>query len=167
MNFLHRIHRHFWIKSICKLSFKTALGTNISFNDFMRAFKSDVANSPKKIISSCKKCNMFGKFWMEPSAHNFDKFSSRKTCFLVGQEVASPSLSVVSHKRNLLISVSLEWHPVCCIFAITYVNSVLFPCLFPLHNNWFGVLVNADNMSKMNPVFPMIFNIDTITYTDK
>jgi hypothetical protein len=39
---------------------------------------------------------------MAPSAHNFDKFSLEKnTCFSFGQEVAFPSLSVVSHKRNL------------------------------------------------------------------
>ncbi len=52
------------------------------------------------------------------------------------------------------------------LFAITYVNSVLFSCLFPLHNSWFGVLVNADNMLKMNLVFSMIFHTNTITYTD-
>ncbi len=44
-------------------------------------------------------------------------FHWKKTCFSFGQEVASPSLSVVSHKRNLLIYVSLEWHPVCCTFC--------------------------------------------------
>ncbi len=52
------------------------------------------------------------------------------------------------------------------LFAITNVNSVLFQYLFPLHNSCFGVFVNADNMSKMNPVFSMIFHTDTITYTD-
>ncbi len=75
---------------------------------------------PKKClysIYSCKKCNMFSKFWMAPLAHNFDKFSSEKTCFSFGQEVASSSLSVVSHKRNLSISISLEWRPVCCTFC--------------------------------------------------
>ncbi len=117
LNFLHRIHRHFWLELVPKLGGKTALGTNDSFNDFMRVNKSDVANSQKLSIYSCKKCNMYSKFWMAPSAHNFDKFSSEKTCFLFGQEVASPSLSVVSHKRNLLISVSLEWCPVCCTFC--------------------------------------------------
>jgi hypothetical protein len=35
-------------------------------------------------------------------------FHQKKTCFSFSQEVASPSLSVVSHKRNLLISISLE-----------------------------------------------------------
>ncbi len=50
LNFLRRIHSHFWIESIPKLGDKkTALGTNVSFNDFMRANKSDVANSPKNI----------------------------------------------------------------------------------------------------------------------
>ncbi len=44
-------------------------------------------------------------------------FHQKKTCFSFGQEVASPSLSVVSHKRNLLLSVSLEWRPVCCTFC--------------------------------------------------
>ncbi len=43
-------------------------------------------------------------------------FHQNKICFVFGQEVASPSLSVVSHKRNLLISVSLEWRPVRCNF---------------------------------------------------
>jgi hypothetical protein len=38
--------------------------------------------------------------------------------------------------------------------------------LFPLHNSCFCVLVNADNMSKMNPVFAMIFYTNTITFTD-
>jgi hypothetical protein len=75
LNFLHRIHRHFWIKSILKLGFKTALGTYDSFNDFMRVNNSDVANSQKIFISSVKKCNMLSKFWMAPSVHNFDKFS--------------------------------------------------------------------------------------------
>ncbi len=118
LNFLHRIHRQFWIKSIPKLGVKTALGTNDSFNDFMRANKSDVANSQKMFISSGKKCNMISKFWMAPLAHNFDEFFIRKkTCFSFGQEVAPPSLSVVSHKRNLLISISLEWRPVCCTFC--------------------------------------------------
>ena len=37
---------------------------------------------------------MFSKFWMAPLVHNFDKFSSEKTCFSFGQEVASPSLSL-------------------------------------------------------------------------
>ncbi len=117
LNFLHRIHRHFWIESIPKLSDRTALGTNVSFNDFMRANKSDVANSQKMLIPFGKKCNMFSKFWMAPSAHNFNKFSSEKNSFSFDQEVASLSLSVVSHKRNLLISVSLEWCPVCCTFC--------------------------------------------------
>ncbi len=44
-------------------------------------------------------------------------FHQKKACFSFGQEVASPSLSVVSHKRNLLISISLEWRPVCCTFC--------------------------------------------------
>ncbi len=79
--FLRRIHRHFWIESIPKLGDKTALGMNVSFNDFMRANKSAEANSQKMFISSGKKHNMFSKFWMAPLAHNFDKFSSEKTCF--------------------------------------------------------------------------------------
>ncbi len=79
----------------------------------MRVIKSDMANSPKMFISSGEKCNMFSKFWMAPSAHHFNKFSLEITCFSFGQEVASPSLPVVSHKRNLLIYISLEWHPVC------------------------------------------------------
>ncbi len=83
LNLLCRIHRHFWIKWISKLGFKTALGTNDSFNDFMRVNKSDVANSPKKIISYGKKCNIFSKFWMAPTAHNFDKFSSEKNMFFI------------------------------------------------------------------------------------
>ncbi len=113
----HKYHLalHFWW---------TALGTNDSFNDFMRVNKSDVANSQKKIISSGEKCNMFSKFWMAPLAHKFDNFSSEKNMFRFGKEVASPSLSVVSHKRNLLISVSLEWGPVCCTFC----NHLSEPC---------------------------------------
>ncbi len=83
-------------------------------------------------------------------------FHQNKTCFVFGQEVASPSLFVVSHKRNLLISVSLEC-PDRCTFCQRY---------FPLHNICFGVLVNADNTSKMNPVFSMIFHTNTIIYTD-
>ncbi len=78
LNFLHRIHRHFWIESIPKLGDKTALGTNVSFNDFMRANKSDVANTQKMFISSGKKYSMFSKFWMAPLVHNFDEFSSEK-----------------------------------------------------------------------------------------
>ncbi len=116
-------------KKISKLGVETALGTNDLFNDFMRANKSDVANSPQKIISSGKKCNMFSKFWMAPLVHNFDKFSSEKTCFSFGQEVASPSLSVVSHKRNMLISVSLEWCPVCCTFLQSLKWTVSFFCV--------------------------------------
>jgi hypothetical protein len=91
-----------------KLGVKKALGTFVSFNDFMRANKSDVTKFQKMFISSGEKCSMFSKFWMAPSVHNFDEFSSETTLFSFGQEVASPSLSVVSHKRNLLISVSLE-----------------------------------------------------------
>ncbi len=83
LNFLRRIHRHFLIESIPKLGDKTALGTNVSFNDFMRVNKSDVANSQKMFISSGKKCNMFSKFWMAPSAHTFDKFSSEKNAFFI------------------------------------------------------------------------------------
>ncbi len=83
LNFLHRIRRHFWIESIPKLGAKTALGTNDSFNDFMRVSKSDGANSPKMFISSGKKCNMFSKFWMAPSAHNFDEISSEKHMFFI------------------------------------------------------------------------------------
>ncbi len=83
LNFLHRIHRHFWIESVPKLGDKIALGTNVSFNDFMRANKSDVANYQKMFISSCEKCNMFSKFWMAPTVHNFDKFSSEKNMFFI------------------------------------------------------------------------------------
>ena len=83
LNFLRRINRHFCIELIPKLGVETALGTNDSFNDFMRVNKSDVANSPPKIISSGKKCNMFSKFWMAPLAHNFDKFSSEKNMFFI------------------------------------------------------------------------------------
>ncbi len=83
----------------------------------MRVNKSNVADSQKMFISSGKKCNMFSKFWMAPSMHNFDKFSLEKTCFSFGQEAAFPSLSVVSHKRNLLIYISLEWCPVRCTFC--------------------------------------------------
>ncbi len=83
LNFLRRIHRHFWIKLLPKLSVKTALGTKDSFNDFMRVNKSDVANYPQKIISSGKKCNMFSKFRMAPLAHNFDEFSSEKNMFFI------------------------------------------------------------------------------------
>ncbi len=72
---------------------------------------------PKKSMSSGKKCNMFSKFWMAPLAHNFDEFSSEKNMFFIWPGVASPSLSVVSHKRNLLISVFLEWCPVRCTFC--------------------------------------------------
>ncbi len=42
------------------------------------------------------------------------------------------------------------------LFAIILVNCVLFLFLFPLHNSYFFVFVNADNMSKMNPVFSII-----------
>ena len=45
-------------------------------------------------------------------------FHQKKTSFSFGQEVASPSLSVVSHKRNLLISISLVFQFV-VLFAIT------------------------------------------------
>ncbi len=83
LNFLRRIHRHFWIKLLPKLCVKTALGTKDSFNDFTRVNKSDVADSPPKNISSGEKCNMFSKFWMAPSAHNFDEFSSEKTFFFI------------------------------------------------------------------------------------
>ncbi len=38
---------------------------------------------PKKFISTGKKCNMFSKFWMAPSAHNFDEFSSEKNMFFI------------------------------------------------------------------------------------
>ncbi len=114
---LRRIHGHFWIELLPKLGVKAALGTNDSFNNFIKVNKSDVANAQKMFISSGEKCNMFSKFWMAPSAHNFDKFSMEKTCFSFGQKVAFPSLSVVSHKINLLIYVSLDWRPVRCTFG--------------------------------------------------
>ncbi len=39
---------------------------------------------PKKMfISSVKKCNMFSKFWMAPSALNFDKFSLETNMFFI------------------------------------------------------------------------------------
>ncbi len=85
LNFLRRIHRHFWIKSIPKLGFKTALGTYDSFNDFMRVNKSDVADSQKLFISSVsvKKCNMLSMFWMAPSVHNFEEFLLKKNMFFI------------------------------------------------------------------------------------
>ncbi len=137
-NFLCRIHRHFWIESIPKLGVKTALGTNDSFNDFMRVNNSDVANSQKMFISSGKKCNMFSKFWMALLAHTFDKFLSEKTCFSFGQEVVPPpSLSVVFHKRNLLIYISLEWCPVCCNFCNHLSELCPFSVSFPTSQQLF------------------------------
>ena len=131
----------------------------------MRVNKSDVANSPKMFISSGKKRNMFSKFWMEPSAST--SFHQKKTCFSFGQEVAFPSLSVLSHKRNLLISVSFEWHPVRC----TYCNCLSVQCPFslslPTSQQLFWCSCQCwYYISKMNPVFSMIFHTNTITYTD-
>jgi hypothetical protein len=83
LNFLRRIHRHFWIKSIPKLGFKIALGIFDSFNDSMRVNKFDVANSPKMFISSVKKCSMFIKFQMATSTHNYDKFSLEENMFFI------------------------------------------------------------------------------------
>ncbi len=167
LNFLHRIHRHFWIKLLHKLGVKTALGTNDSFNDSMRVNKSFVADSPKKVISSGKKCNMFSKFWMAPLVRNFNKFSSeKKTCFSLCQEVASPSLSVVSHNKNLLISVSSEWRPVCCTFCNNLSEQCPFSVSLPSSQQLFWCSCQCwYYISKMNPVFSMIFHTNTITFT--
>jgi hypothetical protein len=116
LNFLHRIHRHFWIKLIPKLGDKTALGTNVSFNDSIRANKSDVANSQKCSYLLARNATCAVSFEWHLWRITLTSFHQNKTCFSFGQEVASPSLSMVSHKRNLLISISLEWHPVCCTF---------------------------------------------------
>ncbi len=167
LNFLHRIHRHFWIKLIPKLGEKTALGMNVSFNNFMRANKSDVANTQKMFLCSGMKCNMFSKLWMAPLVHNLDGFSSEKrhVFHLAGRWL--PPLCLLYLTKEICWFL-FPWNDVqfVVLFAITKVNSVLFPCLFPLHNSWFEVLVNADNMSKMNSVFSMIFHTNTITYTD-
>ncbi len=117
LNFLCRIHRRFWIELLPKLGVKTALGTKDSFNDFMRVNKYDVANSQNKIISSGKKCNISVSFEWHLQRITLTSFVQKKTCFSFGREVASPSLSVVSHKRNLLITISLEWCPFRCNFC--------------------------------------------------
>ncbi len=58
-------------------------------------------------------------------------FHWRKTCFSFGQEVAFHSLSVVSHKWNMLIYVSLEWCPVHCTFCNHLSEQCPFSMSFP------------------------------------
>ncbi len=102
LKFLCRIHRHFWIESIPKLGFKIALGTLDSFNDSMRVNKFDVANSQKMSISSVKKCSMLIKFWMAPSAHNFDKFSLELNLFFIWPGGGFPLLVCgISQKKSV------------------------------------------------------------------
>ncbi len=167
LNFLRRIHRHFLIKLIPKLGFKTSLGTYDSFNDFMRVNKSDVANSKKMFISSGKKCNMLSKFWMAPSVHNFDKFLSEKNMFFTWPGGGFPLFVCgITQKK----SVDLGFHGMASSL-LYFLQSPkwtvsFFLCLFSLHNSCFGVFVNPVNLSKMNPVISMIFHTNTITYTD-
>ncbi len=109
---------------------------------------------------------MLSKFWMAPLAHNFDKFSSEKNMFFIWPGGGFPLFVCgISQKK------SVDFHFLGMTFSLLYflqspMNSVLFLCLFPLHNSCFGVLANADNTSKMNPVFSMIFHTNTITFTD-
>ncbi len=130
LNFLRQIHRHFWIEWISKLGIKTALGANYSFNDFMRVNKSDVANSPKKSSLLARNATCSVSFEWHLRRITLTSFHQNKRCFVFSQEVASPSLSVVSHKRNLLISVSLE-RPVCCTFCNQLSEQCPFSVLFP------------------------------------
>ncbi len=127
LNFLCRIHRQFWIKLLPKLGVKTALGTKGLFNDFMRVNKSDVANSPNKIISSGEKCNMFSKFWMALSAHNFDKFSSEKSMFFISPGSSFPLFVCgISQKKSVDF----------CFLGITsssfFYNHLSEQCPFPV-----------------------------------
>ncbi len=158
LNFLCRIHRHFWIKWISKLGFKTALGMNDSLNDFMRFTKSDVANSPKKssLLAENATCSV---------SFEWHLWHITLTSFHQNKKVASPSLSVVSHKRNLLISVSLE-HPGRCTFCNQLSEQCPFSVSLPTSQQLIWCPWNADNTSTMNPVFSMIFHTNMITYTD-
>ncbi len=166
LNFLHRIHRHFWIESIPKLGDKTALGTNISFNDFMRANKSDVANSQKCFFLLARNATCSVSFEWHLWCITLTSFHQKKHVFHLARRWLPPLCLL--YLTKLICWFLFPWNDVqfIVLFAITLVNSVLFPCLFPLHNSWFGNFVNADNISKMNPVFSMISHTNTITYTD-
>ncbi len=137
LNFLHRIHRHFWIESISKLSVKTALGTNDSFNDFMWVNKSDVADSQKQSYLLARNATCSVSFEWHLWRITLTSFHQKKTCFVFGQEVASTSLSVVSQKRNLLISISLEWSPVRCTFCNHLSEQCPFSVSFPTSQQLF------------------------------
>ncbi len=121
----------------------------------MRVIKSDVANTQKMFISSGKKCNMLSKFWMAPSAHNFDKFSSEKICFFhLTRRLLFPLCLWYLTKE--ICRFMFPWNDIqfVVLFAITSVNSVLFLCLFPLHNSCFCVLSMLIICSRWIQCFP-------------
>jgi hypothetical protein len=110
---------------------------------------------------------MFIKFQMAPSAHDFDKFSLEQNMFFIWPGGGIPFLVCgISQKK----SVDLHFLGMTSCLLYFMQSPKLTVSFFSVSSHFttaiFVFFVNADNMSKMNPVFSIVFHTNTITYID-